>query len=55
MNVSDVMAVAGLIALASGMLIVNLAPMPRAAQTGTIMATCGVALLVTLAIRQLLS
>ena len=55
MNVSHVMAAAGLVALACGMLVVNLVPTPRSAQTGTIMATCGVALLAALAIRQLLS
>ncbi len=55
MNVSHVMAAAGLVSFASGMLVVNRVPTPRAAQTGTIMATCGVALLAVLAIRELLS
>lgn len=54
MNVSHVMAAAGLVFLASGMLVVNWVPTPRSAQTGTIMATCGVALLTILAICQLL-
>jgi predicted nucleotidyltransferase len=54
MNVSRVMAAAGLLALACGMLLVNIVPTPRAAQAGTIMASCGVALLAALAIRQLL-
>jgi hypothetical protein len=55
MNVIHVMAAAGLVSLAGGMLVVNLVPTPRATQTGTIMATCGVVLLAVSAIRQLLS
>jgi hypothetical protein len=54
MNVSHVIAAAGLVSLACGMLVVNWVPTPRSAQTGTIMATCGVALLAALAICQLL-
>lgn len=55
MNVSHVIALTGLVLLAAGMLVVNLVPAPRAAQAGTIIATCGVALLAVLAIRRLLS
>ena len=54
MNVSHVMAAAGLLSLAGGLLVVNLVPTPRAAQAGTITATCGVVLLAALAILQLL-
>ncbi len=55
MNPSHVIAVAGLVLLAGGMLVVNWVPTPRAAQAGTVVATCGVALLAALTIRQLLS
>jgi hypothetical protein len=55
MNASHVMAAVGLVSLAGGMLVVNWVPTPRAAQAGTVVATCGVALLAVLAIRQLLS
>jgi hypothetical protein len=55
MNVSHMMAAAGLAFLAGGMLVVNLVRTPRSAQAGTIMAIGGVILLAALALRQLLS
>lgn len=55
MNPDHLIAAAGLVALAAGLFVVNLVPAPHAARLGTIMATCGLALLGALAIRQLLS
>jgi hypothetical protein len=55
MNLDHLIAAAGLLALAGGMLVVNLVPAPRTAQAGTVMATCGLGFLTWLAIRQLLS
>lgn len=55
MNPDHLIAAAGLIALAAGLFVVNLVSTPRAAQLGTLMATCGLGLLGALAIRELLS
>ena len=55
MNLDHLIAAAGLLALAGGILAVNLVSTPRIAQAGTIVATCGLGLLAWLAIRQLLS
>jgi energy-converting hydrogenase Eha subunit B len=54
MSVLHLVATAGLLGLAGGMLLVNIVSTPRAAQTGVILASCGVVLLAALAIRQLL-
>jgi len=55
MNVVDVTAGAGLLALVVGILLVNIVSTPRAAQIGTIIAACGVLLLGVVAVRQLLT
>jgi hypothetical protein len=55
MNLDHLFAAAGLVALACGILAVNLVPTPRVAQAGTIVATFGLALLAWLAIHRLLS
>jgi hypothetical protein len=54
MSVLHLAAVAGLSGLVGGMLLVNFVPTPRAAQSGVVLASCGVVLLAALAIRQLL-
>jgi energy-converting hydrogenase Eha subunit B len=54
MNVFHFVAAAGLLGLAGGMFLVNIVSTPRAAQSGIILASCGVVLLAVLAIRQLL-
>ena len=53
MDVFHVAAVTGLLGLVAGVLLVNLASSPRAAQIGTIIAACGVLMLVVVAVRQL--
>lgn len=55
MNPDHLIAAAGLVALAAGLLVVNLVSTPRAAQLGSVIATCGLGLLGALAIRLLLS
>ena len=55
MNVLHLTAAAGLLTLAGGLLLVNIVATPRAAQAGTVMASCGMLLLAGLAIRLLLS
>ncbi len=55
MNPDRLLAAAGLAGLAAGLFVVNMVSTPRAAQLGTISATCGLALLAALAIAQLLS
>ena len=54
MNWFHLLAAAGLLGLAGGVVIVNAVRTPRAAQLGTIMAGCGVLILALVAIRQLL-
>jgi hypothetical protein len=54
MNVFDLAAAAGLLSLVGGVLLVNVVPTPRAGQTGTIIAGCGVLLLAVIAAKQLL-
>jgi hypothetical protein len=54
MNVFQLAAAAGLLSLAGGVVLANVVLTPRAAQLGTIMAGCGVAMLAIAAIRQLL-
>ena len=54
MNVFQLAAAAGLFSLVGGIVLVNVVLTPRAAQTGTIMAGCGVVMLAIVAIRQLL-
>ncbi len=53
MNVIQFVSAAGLLGLVGGILLVNIVATPRAAQTGTIMAGCGVVMLVIVAARQL--
>jgi hypothetical protein len=53
MDVFHVAAVTGLIGLVAGILLVNVASTARAAQIGTIIAACGVLMLVVVAVRQL--
>jgi hypothetical protein len=53
MNGFYLVAVAGLLSLASGVFIVNVVATPRAAQIGTIIAGCGVLMLAVVAVRQL--
>jgi hypothetical protein len=53
MNGFQFTAVAGLLSLAGGVLLVNVVSTPRAAQIGTIIAGCGVLMLVVVAARQL--
>ena len=55
MNAFHLVAAAGLLFLVGGMLVVNVISTPRAAQIGTVVASCGVVLLAALAVRQLLS
>ena len=55
MSVLHLVAAAGLLGLVGGMLVVNIVSTPRAAQSGAVLASCGVVLLAALAIRQLLS
>jgi hypothetical protein len=55
MDLDRTFAAAGLVALACGILSVNLVPTPRVAQAGTIVATFGLALLAWLAVHRLLS
>jgi hypothetical protein len=55
MNLFQLMAAAGLLGLVGGVVVVNVASTPRAAQIGTIMAGCGVVILAVIAIRQLLA
>lgn len=47
-------ATAGLLSLVGGVILVNVASTPRAAQIGAIAAGCGVSILVVVAIRQML-
>ena len=54
MNVFQFFAAAGLVSLVGGIVLVNVVLTPHAAQLGTIMAGCGVAMLAIVAIRQLL-
>ncbi|HET7124465.1 MAG TPA: hypothetical protein VFI51_10175 [Bradyrhizobium sp.] len=53
MDVFYVAALAGLLGLVVGILLVNIVSTPRAAQIGTIIATCGVLMLVVVAVRHL--
>lgn len=55
MSVLHLVAAAGLLGLVGGMLVVNIVSTPRAAQSGVVLASCGVVLLAALAIRELLS
>ena len=55
MDVFHVAAVAGLFGLVAGILLVNIVSTPRAAQIGTIIAACGVLMLVLVAVRQLVA
>jgi hypothetical protein len=55
MNLFHVVAAAGLLCLTGGVVVVNVVSTPRAAQTGMIMAGCGVILLVLIAFKQLLA
>ena len=55
MNWFHLVAAAGLLSLGGGIVVVNFVPTPRAAQIGTIMAGCGVVLLVVIAIWKLLA
>jgi hypothetical protein len=55
MNLFHLVAAAGLFSLAGGVVAVNMAATPRAAQLGTITAGCGVVLLVVIAIWKLLA
>jgi hypothetical protein len=54
MSVFSLVAMAGLLSLVSGIVLVNVVSTPRAAEIGTIIAGCGVLLLAIVAIRQLL-
>lgn len=54
MNVFQIAAAAGLFSLVGGIVVVNIVSTPRAAEIGTIMAGCGVAMLAIVAVRQLL-
>ena len=54
MNVFSAAAAAGLLGLFTGTLLVNVVSTPRAAQIGTIVAGCGVLMLVVVAVRELL-
>jgi hypothetical protein len=53
MNGLHLAAVAGLLNLAGGILLVNAVSTPRAAQIGTVMAGCGVLILVVVAVGEL--
>jgi hypothetical protein len=53
MEAFHILAAAGLLSLVAGMLLVNVVSTPRAAQMGTILAGCGVLMLVVVAVRQL--
>jgi hypothetical protein len=53
MSAFSIVAAAGLITLASGVLLVNAVSTPRSAQVGTIIAGLGVLILVVVAVRQL--
>ena len=55
MSVFHLVAAAGLFGLVGGIVLVNIVSTPRAAQLGTIMATCGIAMLAIVAVRQLLA
>ena len=48
-------AAAALLSFVGGIVVVNIAATPRAAQIGTIMAGCGVILLVLIAIKEMLA
>jgi hypothetical protein len=54
MDVFYFAAAAGLLSLIGGVLLVNVVSTPRAAELGTIIAGCGVLMLVAVAVRQLL-
>jgi hypothetical protein len=55
MNVFQLAAAAGLLGLVGGVAVVNFIPAPRASEIGTIMAGCGVVLLVLIAIKEMLA
>jgi len=55
MNWFHLAAAAALLSFVGGIVVVNIAATPRAAQIGTIMAGCGVVTLAVIAIRQLLA
>jgi hypothetical protein len=55
MNAFSFMAVAGLLGLVSGFLLVNAASAPRTAQIGIVVAGVGVLMLAAVAVRQLLA
>jgi hypothetical protein len=55
MNAFSFIAAAGLLGLVAGLVLVNVASAPRAAQIGTVVAGGGVLLLAAVAVRQLLA
>jgi hypothetical protein len=55
MNLFYLVAAAGLLGLGGGVVVVNMAATPSAAQIGMIMAGCGVVMLVLIAVCKLLA
>jgi hypothetical protein len=55
MNLFQLLAATGLFGLVGGVVVVNVASTPRAAQIGTIIAGCGVVMLAVVAVRQSLT
>ena len=55
MNWFHLVAAVGLLSLGGGVVVVNVVSTPRAAETGMIMAGCGVVLLVLIAVKELLA
>jgi hypothetical protein len=55
MSAFSLIAAAGLLGLVSGVVLVNVASAPRAAQIGTVVAAIGVLMLAAVAVRQLLT